>query len=243
MSERIEQGRPAVAGVIGLAFALAAAGCAGVDRAPSRDEVPVAAATPAQPAAPPAGDGKKAAAATQPQARPAPSAEPPTAVVARPETPVASSPSHVSAPAPTAGNKEVAVLPVEKPAPAPAAKPAPPVAAKPVPAAKPAAPPATNPAPLDLTGLEKRLKETSAIGVFTKLTLKNQVDELLDRFRAHYEGRVKTTLSQLRQPYDMLIIKVLALLQEGDPSLAKAVADSREAIWAILTDPNKFKNL
>lgn len=232
-----------MAGVIGLVFVLVAAGCAGVDRAPSRDEAPVAAATPAQPAVPPTGDGEKAAAATQPQARPAPAAESPAPVAARPETPVASSPPQVSAPAPAAGNKEMAVSPVEKPAPAPAAKPAAPVAAKPVPAAKPAAPPAPNPAPLDLTSLEKRLKETGAIGVFTKLTLKNQVDELLDRFRAHYEGRVKTTLSQLRQPYDLLIIKVLTLLQEGDPSLAKAVADSREAIWAILTDPNKFKNL
>ena len=35
--------------------------------------------------------------------------------------------------------------------------------------------------PLDLTTLESRLKETKAIGVFTKITLKNQVDDLLNQ--------------------------------------------------------------
>jgi len=39
--------------------------------------------------------------------------------------------------------------------------------------------PAATPA-LDLKSLEKRLRETTAIGVFTKLALKNQVDDLLD---------------------------------------------------------------
>ena len=97
--------------------------------------------------------------------------------------------------------------------------------------------------PLDLTALETRLKETKAIGVFTKLTLKNQVDDLLDQFRAYYQGRAKTTLAELRQPYESLILKVLALLQDGDPELARAIVASREAIWGILADPAKFATL
>lgn len=97
--------------------------------------------------------------------------------------------------------------------------------------------------PLDLTALETRLKETKAIGVFTKITLKNQVDDLLDQFRAYYQGRVKTTLAELRQPYESLILKVLALLQDGDPELARAIVTSREAIWSILADPAKFATL
>lgn len=99
------------------------------------------------------------------------------------------------------------------------------------------------PPPLDLTSLEKRLKETNAIGVFTKLTLKNQVDDLLNQFRAYYQGRVKITLAELRQPYDLLILKVLSLLQDGDPSLASAIRASRDAIWSILSDPVKFAKL
>jgi hypothetical protein len=105
------------------------------------------------------------------------------------------------------------------------------------------APTPVKPPALDLASLEKRLKETSAIGVFTKLTLKNQVDDLLNRFRAYYEGRAKITLAELRQPYDLLILKVLALLQDGDAPLARAIADSREAIWGILADPARFKSL
>jgi hypothetical protein len=97
--------------------------------------------------------------------------------------------------------------------------------------------------PLDLTALETRLKETKAIGVFTKITLKNQVDDLLNQFRAYYQGRIKTTLAELRQPYDMLLLKVLSLLQDGDPELARAIVASREAIWGILADPAKFATL
>jgi hypothetical protein len=99
------------------------------------------------------------------------------------------------------------------------------------------------PPPLDLTTLETRLKETKAIGVFTKLTLKNQVDDLLEQFRAYYQGRARTTLAELRQPYDRLLLKVLSLLQDGDPELARTIVASREAIWGILADPNKFATL
>jgi hypothetical protein len=103
------------------------------------------------------------------------------------------------------------------------------------PLVKPAAPP-----PLDLKSLETRLKETKAIGVFTKLTLKNQIDDLLEQFRAFYQGRLKTPLAELRRSFDMLVMKTLALLQDADPPLASALASSRESIWGILSDPAKF---
>lgn len=96
-------------------------------------------------------------------------------------------------------------------------------------------------APLDLKSLVTRLKDTKAIGVFTKLALKNQVDDLLEQFRAYYQGRLKTTLAELRRPYELLLLKVLALLQDADPPLAGAIVASREAIWGILADPAKFK--
>jgi hypothetical protein len=110
--------------------------------------------------------------------------------------------------------------------------------AAPLVAAKPAGPP-----PLDLKSLEQRLKETNAIGVLTKLSLKNQVDDLLEQFREYYQGRLKTTLAELRRPYELLLMKALSLLQDGDPALAKAIHASREAIWAILSDRDKFSKL
>jgi len=97
-----------------------------------------------------------------------------------------------------------------------------------------------SPPPLDLTSLEQRLKDTNAIGVLTKIALQNQVDDLLDQFRAYYQGKLKTTLAELRRPYDLLVLKVLSLLQDSDPSLASAIVASREAIWGILADPAKF---
>ena len=93
---------------------------------------------------------------------------------------------------------------------------------------------------LDLKSLEQRLTDTNAIGVLTKIALKNQVDDLLDQFRAFYQGTLKTTLAELRRPYDLLVLKVLALLQDSDPSLASAIVASREAIWGILADRAKF---
>lgn len=107
--------------------------------------------------------------------------------------------------------------------------------------AAPAKPPAAP--PLDLNALEKRLKDTEAIGVFTKLTLKNQVDDLLVQFEAHHGGAKRTSLAELRQPYDLLIIKVLSLLQDRDARLANDLIQSREAIWSILSDPAKFQRL
>ena len=155
---------------------------------------------------------------------PAPAA-PPAALT----KPAAAPAGRIDAPAPKAE---------PRPEPRAAEKPEPRAAAKPPAVAKPAAAP-----PLALDTLEQRLKDTPAIGTFTKLTLKNQVDDLLDRFRDHYGGRGGATLAQLRQSYEQLIQRVQGLLREGDPALATAIANSREAIWAGLSEPVKFAKL
>jgi hypothetical protein len=97
--------------------------------------------------------------------------------------------------------------------------------------------------PLDVAALKVRLRDTNAIGVFTKLALKNQVDDLLKQFRAHYQGGEKTSVDSLRQPYNMLVLKVLSVVQDGDPSLARTISGSREAIWSILADREKFNSV
>ena len=157
---------------------------------------------------------------------------------------------------------ESPIVATQADAPQPAAKPTAPAtpqrepAVAPVPSEKPPAPeaavskvvpsvakaPAVAPA-LDLNTLEEQLKDTKAIGFFTKLTLKNQVDDLLDEFREYYEGESKLTMTQLRRSYDLLIMKVLSLLQDEDQKLASAIVASREAIWALLADPKTFATL
>jgi len=95
----------------------------------------------------------------------------------------------------------------------------------------------------NLAVLEQRLRDTAAIGLFTKLSLKNQVDDLLGRFRAAYNGPVKVPTPDLRQRFDSLLLKVVSLLQDGDPPLSTAILSSRQALWSILSDPAKFANI
>jgi hypothetical protein len=146
-------------------------------------------------------------------------------------------------PSVVAQSEQAAVTP---PQPAPRAKAPARIAASPPaieqPRKKEAPPPVSKKLepPLDVAALKARLRDTNAIGIFTKLALKNQVDDLLQRFRAHYGSGQKTSVAALRQPYDMLVLKVLALLQDSDPSLARTISGSREAIWGILADPDKF---
>src|SRR3982750_4537489 len=98
------------------------------------------------------------------------------------------------------------VLPIalgaSAPVPPPATKPAtsPATKAATAHATKAATPPAAP--PLDLTSLEQRLKSTDAIGVMTKLSLKNQVDDLVARFRTYHAGTRPPTLAELRPAFD-----------------------------------------
>jgi hypothetical protein len=163
-----------------------------------------------------------------------------------PDTPV--SKPEVVAPEPAPAAPEPSV-----PTPSPrASKAAPPIAKMPppiAPARKPAVPPAAAPPAraltptLDFNALKVRLKETRAIGVFTKLSLKNKVDDLLEQFREYYQGKATLTMTELRKSYDLLLMKVLSLLQDTDQPLASAIVSSREAIWGMLADPKKFATL
>ena len=157
------------------------------------------------------------------------------APAASPTAPVASSTSSPSSPeTPKSGASKQATVPKSAPV-----SPVPATAATAAAAALPPSKAATPP-PLDLKGLEQRLRDTRAIGLFTKLSLKNQVDDLLAQFKAFHQGQSGVSLGQLRQKFELLLMKVVSLLQDGDPALASAVSSSREAIWTVLTDPQKF---
>lgn len=202
---------------------------------------------------------------SQPGARPAPPAEMPAAVpgeTVSPEAKTSEAPIPPARGEPSPGTDDGGSVakpetaPPEVTAPnrrdvtAPHVK-APTRPATPAPSEPPRAKKRPEPSPsqqaatpaLDLKALEHRLRETTAIGVLTKLTLKNQVDDLLDRFRAFHEGKGGATLAELRQSYDLLIMKVLSLLQDSDPVLARDIVTSREAIWSLLADPVKFATL
>lgn len=74
----------------------------------------------------------------------------------------------------------------------------------------------------------------------TKLAVKNQADDLLEKFRAYHRKQSAMTLTDLRGSYDLLVLKILSLVQDGDPPLAREIDRSRTAIWDILADQRKF---
>jgi hypothetical protein len=153
-------------------------------------------------------------------------------------------PAAASKPTPaTAAAKPSARNPAkEKPAPASASI-APALVAAGVPASVPTPPPApSTPKPqLDFKAMEQRLRDTSAIGVFTKLSIKNQVDDLLKAFRGYHAGRTPPTLDDLHQRYDGLLLKVVTLVQNDDADLAASISASRSAIWERLSNRESFQ--
>ncbi len=239
IGDLVRSGRTAMAvtvtlGSLALAAALMSVGCASGGR--------VAGGHPVARAAPPAEIPAAAPGETvSPEAKTSEAPVPPALGEQSPTRDDGGSPAkqETAPPVVTAPNRPEATSPNVK---------APKAAATPAPSEPPRAKKSPEPGPgkqaatpaLDLKSLEKRLRETTAIGVFTKLALKNQVDDLLDRFRAFHQGKGGTNLAELRQSYDLLIMKVLSLLQDSDAALARDIVTSREAIWSLLADPAKF---
>jgi hypothetical protein len=223
--------------IAGFFAVLAVSGCVSpkaptttVEQRPTQTAEPVPAQMP-----PVAHQQQPAPQPPSPAPAPAPSPASPPAPI-QPQTPPRQSQSQ-----PTPQLRQPPQLPPGAAPRAPAA-----AAAKKLPLEAPSPPSVAQSSPsptLNLGDLEQRLRDTRAIGVFTKLSLKNQVDDLLDAFRALYRGANKRPPAELRQRYDLLLLKVLSLLQDGDPSLASAIQSSREAIWSILADPDKFAKI
>ena len=234
---------PVMLGLLALAAALVSQGCASKGRVaevqPTAREAPpaeVSAAAPAETVSPEA----KVPDAPIP---PAPTEQPPGkddgGSPAKQETapPVATAPSQREATASDVKAPKDVTAPKAPATPAPSEPPRAKKSPEPSPSRQAAAP------TLDLKSLETRLRETKAIGVFTKLSLKNKVDDLLSQFRAFHQGKSGSKLPELRQSYDLLMMKVLSLLQDSDPPLARDIVTSREGIWSLLADPAKFATL
>lgn len=96
--------------------------------------------------------------------------------------------------------------------------------------------------PLDVPTLKLRLRETSALGVFAKLELRSEMGDLMQQLRWHHQGSKKTSFAELRLLYDQFVLKVLSLIRDGDPPLARAIARSQESIWGVLADPDQFES-
>ena len=100
---------------------------------------------------------------------------------------------------------------------------------------------AADPKTLDLEGLEKRLVNTKAIGILSKLSLKGKLDEFVKDLRATHGGGDEHTLEEMRERYDLLVHNVQAMLEKKDPELAKEIAAAREPMWKLLAEIETFE--
>ena len=126
------------------------------------------------------------------------------------------------------------------PATHPSPSPPPPVPApEPAPEASATAP---SPSDFEFATLEKRLRKTKALGFFTKLELKNQIDELMSQVRKYHRQEAQD-LTKIRDEFDLLVMKVMTLLQDEDAELAAEISKARGELWAILASAERFAEL
>ena len=87
---------------------------------------------------------------------------------------------------------------------------------------------------------EDEIKELARVKLEKFLDPTGVRSDLLAQFREYHQQHGEATLPDLRHSYDMLVLKLLSLVQDGDPPLASDIDRSRTAIWEILSDQRKF---
>ncbi len=87
----------------------------------------------------------------------------------------------------------------------------------------------------DMERLIRRLKESDAIGVFTKLALRSDALDLIELVKAWRRHADDLSLRDIRARYEGLLLKVLALLDD-DPALSRDISMAREDIWNSLLE-------
>ncbi len=94
-----------------------------------------------------------------------------------------------------------------------------------------------------LDELFEHLNQTKAIGVFTKLSIKNNATRLQKSFAVYHQGKRPPNLKELRERYDLMVQEMLILVQEKDPELARVIHATRLLLWSYLSDPEKYKSI
>lgn len=91
--------------------------------------------------------------------------------------------------------------------------------------------------------LAQRLRQTSSIGFFTKLKLKGEIEGLVKEVEDHSAGKSNAKLTQLHERFQLLFHKIVTLVQDKDPRLAKDLTNARQSLWEWVSDPKKSVEL
>lgn len=95
----------------------------------------------------------------------------------------------------------------------------------------------------DLDTIITQVTSSKALGFLTKLSLKRDIDRLLDDIKKYHGGKGELTLEQLHERYDALVHNLVSLLQDKDEELVKSIDDGRDKLWVMLADEKKFATL
>lgn len=94
---------------------------------------------------------------------------------------------------------------------------------------------------INLEGLEVGLRDTNAIGLFKKLSLKRDLDRLIVNFQAFHGGAEEANIEKLESSFEKLVNNTLSLLHAKDPDLHQRVSAARSQLWFRLRDPDTFQ--
>ncbi|MDH3466788.1 MAG: hypothetical protein OES26_12945 [Gammaproteobacteria bacterium] len=88
----------------------------------------------------------------------------------------------------------------------------------------------------NLDMLIARLKETDALGVFTKLALKGDVEDIIEMAHEYQSLAALTELQLVRDQFDGLVLKTVTLLNDKDPDLAADMYQARDLVWQSILE-------
>ena len=98
-----------------------------------------------------------------------------------------------------------------------------------------------NVAQIDLVSLEDGLRKTDAIGLSEKLSLKGDLDRLVEKFHAYHERTEDDGIEKLESSFHQLVNKTLSLLRADDPDLHQRISAARGGLWTLLRDRETFQ--
>lgn len=96
----------------------------------------------------------------------------------------------------------------------------------------------------DLEALVDRISHSRALGFLTKLSLKLDIDGFLKMVQDYHDkGGAEESLEQLHERYEVMVHKLVVLLQDEDEELVESIENGRDKLWAMLADANKFAGI
>ena len=98
----------------------------------------------------------------------------------------------------------------------------------------------TNP---EIDKLYEDITNTKAIGLFTKLSFRNNAMSLHESFGKYHQGSRPPTLDELEQRYELMVQEIMTLVQDKDPALADEIQQKKDLLWMTMIDPESYESI